>query len=309
MQVYHFCKKNQEKNIDDIYETKEFYLSKFSECSGQDDFCLTKQQFIESIMNINYDVIQYKNELSRTLFEAICEQVTKHESDFFFSCNDIYGCSTTIDKYMPTREESLKEKYGKSYIQFDIEPISNKNFFFVSKVEYALNNETSNTSKQFSSFCYKLFYYIFMRFYYMPSIIFGTENHIDDNLYKEILTRGYYYLKILYKKQEFRKEKEYRIIFDLKAIRTLTIFGRKTGNLFQTENTIPSEILKYLTFEFNDGSRLSIDDYIALNNNCTIYNYDNFLSKLHNIAPEQIKKIILKLGAFNSLNLIRGTIE
>ena len=135
MKVAHYSIKCSE-----IIHSQELFMKKFKDCKGQEDFCLTFDQFIEVLKKLDLDKINYNKLLTREKFERIinCSSIV----DKFLNLDErIFGFCLTTN---PPSNEFI-DKYGREYIEFDLDDIlrMNTGFLFYYRVFYSLDEVES----------------------------------------------------------------------------------------------------------------------------------------------------------------------
>lgn len=192
-----------------IYDTKKLWLTKLIECKGQKDFCLTEDMFFNMLSNLDYSQIQYSPYFPMDKFSEMCKCKRINDKYKFYE-NKLYGACITIDG----NNEQFRDKYGKYHIDFDLEAVKKKNtdFLMIYDVVYSLEG--------IEQYVYDLSKILYLKGEYQTRYALElSDKDLPDN-YEDMVSRLFYYMKVLYKLPEFEFEHETRIVVDANKLNT-----------------------------------------------------------------------------------------
>ena len=221
MIVAHYSRHKKE-----IVESKLLFMTKLKNCKGQEDFCLTYDDFKKMIRSMDLNKIKFNSIYTREKFE---KSIYNHNLNNSYKLYDdfIYGTCLTTNP----QSERFKEKYGNDFLEFDLNVIKrfNSGYLFAFNVVYKL--------KDIEQYIYDLASQLYINGEYLTRCALDlTEDNLPDN-YENIYNRLFYYLKVLYKKESYEFEKEIRVFIDLKRIQNkeIEVFGNFTHDLNEYE--------------------------------------------------------------------------
>lgn len=230
---YHYSNSAAIKNI---FDSKQLYLTRLKFCKGQKDFYLTLKMYIKILKNINYDKIEYHSKwYTKDKFKMTCN-IKDINSKYLLDENEIFGCCLTSSPV----SKKFQKKYGSSNISFNLDAIkrANTGFLFIYNVFYSL--------KKVDQYVYDLFANLYEEGEAFTRFALDlSEKDMPDN-FDNIFTRGFYYLKALYKPRKFRFENETRIFVDLKKIKSQEVESFSGQGYCYTHNILESQYLSHL---------------------------------------------------------------
>lgn len=227
-----------------IMRSKRLYLSRLSNCKGQEDFCLTLNDYINMIEQIDLNKIKFNDFFSKEKFTKVLN-IKNLNNNYNLKEDSIFGVCLTEN---PVSKE-FNLKYGYEYINIELDNIKKYSFLNIRNVIYSLNN--------IEQYFYDLTSDLYVNGEYQTRLALElTEEQMPDN-YDDIFTRSYYYLKVLYKKEKYKFENEIRVFFDETKIKSSKLEEFNGSNYHYTHN------LNY--DEFNKCISKIDDNHYALN--------------------------------------------
>ncbi len=246
----HFSAKD---TIGIIYDTKKLWLTKLINCKGQKDFCLTEEMFFEMISNIDYSLIKYNTYFPMNKFIEMCK-CKRISGKYELYDNMLYGACITTDG----ENEIFQKKYGKYHISFDLESIKRKNtdFLLIYDVVYSLKN--------IEQYVYDLSSALYIRGEYQTRLALElSDKDLPDN-FEDMLSRLFYYMKVLYKMPKFEFEHETRIVVDANKIKRGVTESFVGDGYHYTHNILKMVYEKHL-IEEDDKYILLLDSFPNIN--------------------------------------------
>lgn len=166
----------------------------------------------------------------------------------------LYGACLTRDG----NNIKFKNKYGEYYILFDLDAIKKKNtdFLLIYDVTYSLDN--------IEQYVYNLASDLYVKGEYQTRWALElSENELPDN-YEDMMSRLFYYMKVLCKMAKFEFEHETRIVVDANKIKK-GVTEEFSGDGYHYTNNILEMI--YGRHLKNDGDKyiLLLDSFMGIN--------------------------------------------
>ncbi len=259
MKYKHYSKQDR---IESIIKNKKIFLNKLSNCHGQKEFSLQKKRFFKLLKNIKYENINYDERFTRDKFENLCNIGNIDLSNTIY-CSDyeekIYSASFTKNGI----NRKFKRKYGEFYISIDLDPIYRKNsgYLIIHDVCYSL--------KKIDQYLYDLAKDLYIT-HELSIRKFGVDEETMPDDYNKMISRLFYFFKLLYKPKKFKYECETRIIFNTEILE-IGINDEYSGKGFYCTDLFSKDLVKHICFDDkNDRYILLLNSYENIDLKCNI---------------------------------------